>query len=127
MEFLVVPTVALGQVWPRIREDWRRVEPYSDYDEPAVLLDLASGFIQLALGRQDQQYAGFFIFKLASNNLHIGALHSKVGLAAYEAIDDFARRAGVKRLSFNSPRPGWKRKAALVGFEPWAIMYKKEL
>jgi len=127
MEFLVVPVNQLSAVWPRIREDWKQVEPYSDYDEPAVLLDLASGFVQLALGRQDQRYAGFFIFKLASNNLHIGALYSNVGLAAYEAADEFARRVGVKRISFNSPRLGWQRKAKALGFKPWATMYRKYL
>lgn len=127
MEFIVVPVNRLSAVWPKVRKDWLRVERYSNYDERTVLQKLVSGSVQLAIGRKDQKYAGFFIFKRAGNNLHIGALHSKVGLAAYEEVDNFARMAGATSMSFTSPRPGWRKRAAALGFKPWATVYRKEL
>lgn len=95
-----------------------------------VYLSLRTG--QAGLYVNDAEWKGFAILQLlpnySSKRLHCWIVQTTDDPADYmEEVEEIARAAGAKVITFDSPRRGWEKRAERLGFRPTSTRYEKEI
>jgi hypothetical protein len=80
----------------------------------------------------DGEWRGFVILQLLPNyaekRLHIWLASGQGELMGFlDEIKEIAKSSGAKRITFESPRKGWEKRAPFYGFEPKRTVYEMEL
>lgn len=77
---------------------------------------------QLVIAKEDDKELCTMVVQRRKQQLHIWTARGMLTEALVEALEDFARHLGCKRLTFDSNRKGWERTALRYGFTPrrWA-------
>ena len=91
-----------------------------------VYTDCFNGKSMLWVGLVDARPVGFMVLQPRKNALHVWCAYlSEVGYfdAGWQHLMNIAQHGDAKRLTFESWRPGWTRKAKQLGFKPrsWAL------
>ena len=95
-----------------------------------VYVFLISG--QATLYIATEGWKGFAILQLLPNysqkRLHCWIVQTSDDPALYvKDVEDIARGAGASKITFDSPRKGWAKRAERLGFKQTMIRYEKEL
>jgi len=91
-----------------------------------VYTDCCNGKSMLWVGLVDARPIGFMVLQPRNDALHVWCAYlSEVGYfdAGWQHLMNIAQHGDAKRLTFESWRPGWARKAKQLGFKPrsWAL------
>jgi len=117
-----------------LRQWWRFVRPGLEqilHKTPEgwipedVYADCLAGKSMLWVGLSDARPVGFMVLQPRDDALHVWCAYlSEVGHfdAGWQHLMNIAQR-GARRITFESWRPGWARKAKQLGFKPrsWAL------
>lgn len=126
-----VPPGELKLYWGKVKEVLERLSSVSDGWIPEdVYAFLISG--QATLYVNDGDWKGFCILQLvpdySQKRLHVWIAQTTDDPKAYMAeVEMLARQIGASRITFDSPRKGWVRRAERLGFKPRMTRYEKEL
>ncbi len=87
---------------------------------------------QASLYISEEGWKGFAILQLLPNyahkRLHVWVVQTTDDPAIYMAeIEKIARDSGAVKITFDSPRRGWTKRAERLGFNPTSTRYEKEL
>ena len=118
-----------------LRQWWRFVRPGLEmilHKTPEhwipedVYTDCFNGKSMLWVGLVDARPIGFMVLQPRNDALHVWCAYlSEVGYfdAGWQHLMNIAQHGDAKRLTFESWRPGWTRKAKQLGFKPrsWAL------
>jgi hypothetical protein len=118
-----------------LRQWWRFVRPGLEmilHKTPEgwipedVYTDCFNGKSMLWVGLVDARPIGFMVLQPRNDALHVWCAYlSEVGYfdAGWQHLVNIAQHGDAKRLTFESWRPGWTRKAKQLGFKPrsWAL------
>lgn len=118
-----------------LRQWWRFVRPGLEkilHKTPEgwipedVYTDCFNGKSMLWVGLVDARPVGFMVLQPKGTALHVWCAYlSEVGYfdAGWQHLLNIAQHGDAKRLTFESWRPGWARKAKQLGFKPrsWAL------
>lgn len=94
------------------------------------------GQASLFLWSVDKRYAGSIIVMTRAGfegkTLHIFSLYVEPEYGEHidanmDQIDELARNHGCRKITFQSPRRGWDKRAERLGFEPVTTTYEKEV
>jgi hypothetical protein len=77
----------------------------------------------LFIGIVDNKPVGFVVLQPIGNRLHVWAAWSLLNdetlfTQAFQEIQQIAKQGGKTKVTFNSERRGWERKARQMGFKP---------
>ena len=91
-----------------------------------VYTDCFNGKSMLWVGLVDARPIGFMVLQPRNDALHVWCAYlSEVGYfdAGWQHLMNIAQHGDAKRLTFESWRPGWTRKAKQLCFKPrsWAL------
>jgi hypothetical protein len=115
----------LRQVWDYVREGLLKVkeasnEPWIPED---IYCDCYSGRSMLWLMLEDGQPVGFGVLQPVGDSLHIWAGYGKFLMEdGFRHAEEIAKLGGVRKITFESNRPGWAKMAEKHGYRPvkWA-------
>jgi len=138
MHLVHITPEMLGNVWDQVKPGLERIQRKTQ--EPWKLDDI---FTALLAGRADlyipvhkKHYGGFIITHpmvepwSQRKILHIWCaytLHSAVRDETIKTIAEIAKKAGYTALEFRSPRKGWEKRAATLGFKVKETTYQRLL
>jgi hypothetical protein len=76
----------------------------------------------------NNQPYGFVVLQPIGNTLHIWAAWSSLNneqllMQAFQEIQAIAKQGGKSKVTFNSQRKGWERRARQMGFKPQTWEY----
>ena len=128
----------MSQAWVKIKDGLGKIKEHStdSWMVEDVYMSLKNNQSTLHIGEVDGEYAGFMILTpLQSYDgaiLHVWATYSKarqfcVFTEGMEHIKQFAKNLNAKRITFLSPRKGWLKQGAKIGFKPINTQYAMEL
>jgi len=91
-----------------------------------VYTDCFNGKSMLWVGLVDARPVGFMVLQPRKNALHVWCAYlSEVGYfdAGWQHLMNIVQQSDAQRITFESWRPGWTRKAKQLGFKPrsWAL------
>lgn len=121
-----------------IKEHWQRIK-YAVQDLTKYGTDgwIAEDVYAFLIGGHAVLYVadgvdGFAILQLLPNytekRLHIWIVSLKDDPALFiEEIVDLGKQQGVKRITFESPRKGWGKRAGRLGFKAMRTVYERKL
>lgn len=133
-----VPPLELRQYWHAVKPGLEEAAGYSK-DEWIVedaYAAIQRGEMSLYFCTVDRAYAGSMLLMKRQDwkgpVLHIFSLFVLPQYGRYidahmQYVDDLAKQHGCSRITFQSPRQGWERRAARLGFEPKTVIYSKEV
>lgn len=118
----------LHAVWNIVRPGIERVriKAKAPWIAEDVYTAVVTGRATMHVGYLDQQYAGVLVLAVnvdsfsKEKSLLVWALYTEHSLAlsyGLEDVYDIARRQGIYKIVFHSPRPGWERRMKSIGFE----------
>jgi hypothetical protein len=125
MNLVLIQPQGLREVWPHILGSLCKVrtKAQDDWIAEDVYHAIKAGDAACHMAVNDQGYAGCLITTMTSAEfsnaqaLHVWIAHS-VGGDVFEAglpmLRDMAKKAGVSRITFGSPRPGWAKRFPLI-------------
>lgn len=135
IDFVWVKPEQIWKVWPTILDGVMTVAKHADHWRAEdVYHSLANGASHLYLARADGAYKGFLVIEVRKDHdgpiIYVWLAYSPAGRAIIEAgmqhLHELASSVGASRILFGSPRPGWDRIAARLGFTPgprlWEIV-----
>jgi hypothetical protein len=125
-------------LWPVIREGLDQVAAHSpdSWIAEDVFMALASGAAFLYTSSTDEgRYAGFVVLTFsqgyAGRECHVWCAYhcARSELLPEEdaQLASIAKEEGCKYLTFFSPRPGWEKRAADLGWQKVHTLYRKDL
>lgn len=124
--------------WEQVRPGLVKVKEHSGdtWLPEDVYMAIKSGKSTLHIGSLNEKYAGFIVLTPSSSYdgavLHIWATYSEakdfcVFTHGIEQLKQFATNLNAKRITFLSPRKGWERHGAKLGFMPRTVQYALEV
>ena len=136
-EFRLIAPVELHAYWPLVKAGVEKVaERGSDGWLPEdVYMALKQSISLLYVAFVSQYYVGFAVVTPTIGwngpQLHIWCLYNR---GERDVLDTFlpdlialAKSRGAQRMTMSSPRRGWEKRAAQLGFEPGLITYGMEI
>ena len=99
--------------------EWLAEDVYCDcYEQRSMLF----------MGIIDNKPVGFVVLQPIGNRLHVWAAWSLINdealfTQAFQEIQQIARQGSKTKVTFNSERRGWERKARQMGFKPQTWEY----
>jgi hypothetical protein len=117
--------------WKSVRPVLEKLQRVSDgWIAEDVYCFLMSG--QATLYVNEGEWKGFAILQLVPNysqkRLHCWVVQTTDDPKAYmEEVEAIARQTGAVKITFDSPRKGWAKRAQRLGFRPTMTRYEKEL
>jgi len=125
-----IPKDNLRQHWEYIRHGLEivRSKGHTDYIAEDVYCDCYEQRSMLFMGIIDNKPVGFVVLQPIGNRLHVWAAWSLLNdevlfTQAFQEIQQIARQGGKTKVTFNSERRGWERKARQMGFKPQTWEY----
>jgi hypothetical protein len=125
-----IPKDNLRQHWEYIRHGLEivRSKGHTDYIAEDVYCDCYEQRSMLFMGIIDNKPVGFVVLQPIGNRLHVWAAWSLINdealfTQAFQEIQQIARQGGKTKVTFNSERRGWERKARQMGFKPQTWEY----
>ena len=120
-----IPKDNLRQHWEYIRHGLEivRSKGHTEYIPEDVYCDCFEQRSMLFMGIIDNKPVGFVVLQPIGNRLHVWAAWSLINddtlfMQAFQEIQQIARQGGKTKVTFNSERRGWERKARQMGFKP---------
>ena len=125
-----IPKDNLRQHWEYIRHGLEivRSKGHTDYIAEDVYCDCYEQRSMLFMGIIDNKPVGFVVLQPIGNRLHVWAAWSLINddalfMQAFQEIQQIAKQGGKTKVTFNSERRGWERKARQMGFKPQTWEY----
>jgi hypothetical protein len=125
-----IPKDNLRQHWEYIRHGLEivRSKGHTEYIPEDVYCDCFEQRSMLFMGIIDNKPVGFVVLQPIGNRLHVWAAWSLINddtlfMQAFQEIQQIARQGGKTKVTFNSERRGWERKARQMGFKPQTWEY----
>jgi len=125
-----IPKDQLRQHWEYIRHGLEivRSKGHTDYIAEDVYCDCFEQRSMLFMGIVDNKPVGFVVLQPIGNRLHVWAAWSLINdealfMQAFQEIQAIAKQGGKTKVTFNSERRGWERKARQMGFKPQTWEY----
>ncbi len=125
-----IPKDQLRQHWEYIRHGLEivRSKGHTDYIAEDVYCDCFEQRSMLFMGIVDNKPVGFVVLQPIGNRLHVWAAWSLLNddalfMQAFQEIQAIAKQGGMTKVTFNSERRGWERKARQMGFKPQTWEY----
>ena len=125
-----IPKDNLRQHWEYIRHGLEivRSKGHTDYIPEDVYCDCYEQRSMLFMGIIDNKPVGFVVLQPIGNRLHVWAAWSLINdealfMQAFQEIQQIAKQGGKTKVTFNSERRGWERKARQMGFKPQTWEY----
>ena len=125
-----IPKDNLRQHWEYIRHGLEivRSKGHTDYIAEDVYCDCYEQRSMLLMGIIDNKPVGFVVLQPIGNRLHVWAAWSLINdetlfTQAFQEIQQIAKQGGKTKVTFNSERRGWERKARQMGFKPQTWEY----
>jgi hypothetical protein len=125
-----IPKDNLRQHWEYIRHGLEivRSKGHTDYIAEDVYCDCYEQRSMLFMGIIDNKPVGFVVLQPIGNRLHVWAAWSLINdealfTEAFQEIQQIAKQGGKTKVTFNSERRGWERKARQMGFKPQTWEY----
>jgi hypothetical protein len=125
-----IPKDNLRQHWEYIRHGLEivRSKGHTDYIAEDVYCDCYEQRSMLFMGIIDNKPVGFVVLQPIGNRLHVWAAWSLINdealfMQAFQEIQAIAKQGGKTKVTFNSERRGWERKARKMGFKPQTWEY----
>ena len=120
-----IPKDQLRQHWEYVRHGLEivRSKGHTDYIAEDVYCDCYEQRSMLFIGIVDNKPVGFVVLQPIGNRLHVWAAWSLLNdetlfTQAFQEIQQIAKQGGKTKVTFNSERRGWERKARQMGFKP---------
>ena len=120
-----IPKDQLRQHWEYIRHGLEivRSKGHTEYIPEDVYCDCFEQRSMLFMGIIDNKPVGFVVLQPIGNRLHVWAAWSLINddtlfMQAFQEIQAIAKQGGKTKVTFNSERRGWERKARQMGFKP---------
>ncbi len=125
-----IPKDQLRQHWEYIRHGLEivRSKGHTDYIAEDVYCDCYEQRSMLFMGIIDNKPVGFVVLQPIGNRLHVWATWStlydeSLFHQAFQEIQAIAKQGSKTKVTFNSERRGWERKARQIGFKPQTWEY----
>jgi hypothetical protein len=125
-----IPKDQLRQHWEYIRHGLEivRSKGHTEYIPEDVYCDCFEQRSMLFMGIVDNKPVGFVVLQPIGNRLHVWAAWSLLNddalfMQAFQEIQAIAKQGGKTKVTFNSERRGWERKARQMGFKPQTWEY----
>ncbi|NBX28435.1 MAG: hypothetical protein EBR55_09385 [Chitinophagia bacterium] len=125
-----IPKDQLRQHWEYIRHGLEivRSKGHTEYIPEDVYCDCYEQRSMLFMGIIDNKPVGFVVLQPIGNRLHVWAAWSLINddtlfMQAFQEIQQIAKQGGKTKVTFNSERRGWERKARQMGFKPQTWEY----
>jgi hypothetical protein len=125
-----IPRDNLRQHWEYIKHGLEivRSKGHTEYIPEDVYCDCFEQRSMLFMGVIDNKPVGFVVLQPIGNRLHVWAAWSLINdealfMQAFQEIQQIARQGGKTKVTFNSERRGWERKARQMGFKPQTWEY----
>ena len=125
-----IPKDKLREHWDYIRHGLEivRSKGHTEYIPEDVYCDCYEQRSMLFMGIIDNKPVGFVVLQPIGNRLHVWAAWSLINdealfMQAFQEIQQIARQGGKTKVTFNSERRGWERKARQMGFKPQTWEY----
>jgi len=125
-----IPKDNLRQHWEYIRHGLEivRSKGHTEYIPEDVYCDCFEQRSMLFMGIIDNTPVGFGVLQPIGNRLHVWAAWSLINdealfMQAFQEIQQIAKQGGKTKVTFNSERRGWERKARQMGFKPQTWEY----
>jgi hypothetical protein len=125
-----IPKDNLRQHWEYIRHGLEivRSKGHTEYIPEDVYCDCYEQRSMLFMGIIDNKPVGFVVLQPIGNRLHVWAAWSLINdealfMQAFQEIQQIAKQGGKTKVTFNSERRGWERKARQMGFKPQTWEY----
>ena len=125
-----IPKDNLRQHWEYIRQGLEivRSKGHTEYIPEDVYCDCYEQRSMLFMGIIDNKPVGFVVLQPIGNRLHVWAAWSLINdealfMQAFQEIQAIAKQGGKTKVTFNSERRGWERKARQMGFKPQTWEY----
>ena len=125
-----IPKDNLRQHWEYIRHGLEivRSKGHTEYIPEDVYCDCFEQRSMLFMGIIDNKPVGFVVLQPIGNRLHVWAAWSLLNdealfMQAFHEIQQIAKQGGKTKVTFNSERRGWERKARQMGFKPQTWEY----
>jgi len=125
-----IPKDQLRQHWEYIRQGLEivRSKGHTDYIAEDVYCDCFEQRSMLFMGIVDNKPVGFVVLQPIGNRLHVWAAWSLLNdealfMQAFQEIQAIAKQGGKTKVTFNSERRGWERRARQMGFKPQTWEY----
>ena len=125
-----IPKDNLRQHWEYIRHGLEivRSKGHTEYIPEDVYCDCYEQRSMLFMGIIDNKPVGFVVLQPIGNRLHVWAAWSLINdetlfTQAFQEIQQIAKQGGKTKVTFNSERRGWERKARQMGFKPQTWEY----
>jgi hypothetical protein len=125
-----IPKDQLRQHWEYIRHGLEivRSKGHTDYIAEDVYCDCFEQRSMLFMGIVDNKPVGFVVLQPIGNRLHVWAAWSLLNdealfMQAFQEIQAIAKQGGKTKVTFNSERRGWERRARQMGFKPQTWEY----
>lgn len=125
-----IPKDQLRQHWDYIRHGLEivRSKGHTEYIPEDVYCDCYEQRSMLFMGIIDNKPVGFVVLQPIGNRLHVWAAWSLINddtlfMQAFQEIQQIAKQGGKTKVTFNSERRGWERKARQMGFKPQTWEY----
>jgi len=125
-----IPKDNLRSHWDYIRHGLEivRSKGHTEYIPEDVYCDCYEQRSMLFMGIIDNKPVGFVVLQPIGNRLHVWAAWSLINdealfMQAFQEIQQIAKQGGKTKVTFNSERRGWERKARQMGFKPQTWEY----
>ncbi len=115
-----IPKDNLRQHWEYVRHGLElvRARGHNEWLPEDVYCDCYENRSMLFVGIIDNKPVGFVVLQPIGNRLHVWAAWSLINdealfMQAFQEIQAIAKQGGKTKVTFNSERRGWERKANL--------------
>jgi hypothetical protein len=120
-----IPKDNLRQHWEYVRHGLELVRSrgHNEWLPEDVYCDCYENRSMLFIGIIDNKPVGFVVLQPIGNRLHVWASWSTINdqtlfMQAFQEIQSIAKQGGKTKVTFNSERKGWERRARQMGFKP---------
>jgi hypothetical protein len=125
-----IPKDNLRQHWEYVRHGLElvRARGHNEWLPEDVYCDCFEQRSMLFMGIIDNKPVGFVVLQPIGNRLHVWASWSTINdmtlfMQAFQEIQSIAKQGGKTKVTFNSERKGWERRAREMGFKPQTWEY----
>jgi len=125
-----IPKDKLREHWDYVKHGLElvRAKGHTSWIVEDVYCDCYENRSMLFLGIIDNKAVGFVVLQPLGDTLHVWASWSTINnntlfQQAFQEIQAIAKQGGKSKVTFNSQRKGWERRARLMGFKPQTWEY----
>ena len=125
-----IPKDNLRQHWEYVRHGLElvRARGHNEWLPEDVYCDCYENRSMLFVGIINNKPVGFVVLQPIGNRLHVWASWSTINdmtlfMQAFQEIQAIAKQGGKTKVTFNSERKGWERRARQMGFKPQTWEY----